>query len=255
MRQRLILFLGALAVALIFGVGQLRVFNFGASEFKFVADFGFGTMAFFGAVLTITATANLFFSEIENRTILTLLAKPVARGEFVIGKLLAIILIVGIFCAVLTAVIGAVIWSREAALMRDAAGALDPKGPVNYMTLAAVGFVQWLKLVVLAAFTLLIASFAGSQLFAVILGFLVLVICHLQFLAELAAVRGSAGLRVMTKLIAGVFPNFQVFDFSDAFSNGLVVSWQQVGWVSLYAFGYTTAACSLAVFSFRAREL
>jgi ABC-type transport system involved in multi-copper enzyme maturation permease subunit len=41
-------------------------------------------MTFFGSALTIAATAQLFFSEIENRTVLTLLAKPVWRSEFIL---------------------------------------------------------------------------------------------------------------------------------------------------------------------------
>ena len=74
-RQKLFSFLLLLALGLVGGAQSLREFNFGASELKFLADLGYGAMAFFGAALTIAATAQLFFSEIENRTALTLLAK------------------------------------------------------------------------------------------------------------------------------------------------------------------------------------
>ena len=86
-RQKLFNFLLLLAVALVAGAQWFRDFNFGTPELKFLSDFGFGAMAFFGAALTITATAQLFFSEIENRTVLTLLAKPVSRADFMqIGR-------------------------------------------------------------------------------------------------------------------------------------------------------------------------
>src|SRR5215208_153251 len=101
-RQKLLNFLLFLALALVLGARWFRDFNFGAPELKFLADCGFGAMTFFGAALTVAATAQLFFSEIENRTALTLLAKPVWRAEFIIGKFLGIAALVGIFCALLT---------------------------------------------------------------------------------------------------------------------------------------------------------
>ena len=76
-RQRLLHLFVGLALALVLGARGLRDFNFGAPELKFIADCGFGAMTLFGSALTIAATAQLFFSEIENRTALTLLAKPV----------------------------------------------------------------------------------------------------------------------------------------------------------------------------------
>ena len=93
LRQKLVAVLALIAVGLVAGVRALRDFNFGASELKFIADFGDGAIAGFGAVLTVTLTAQLFFSEIENRTALTLLAKPVWRTEFLMGKFLGVVVV------------------------------------------------------------------------------------------------------------------------------------------------------------------
>src|SRR5215208_802106 len=112
-RQKLFNFFLFLALALVIGARWFRDFNFGAPELKFLADCGFGAMAFFGAALTIAATAQLFFSEIENRTALTLLAKPVWRTEFVVGKFLGVAALVAIFCALLTGLLAAVLAWRE----------------------------------------------------------------------------------------------------------------------------------------------
>ncbi len=256
MRQRLTLFFGVLALALVLGVGQFREFNFGASEIKFIADFGFGTMAFFGAALTITATSQLFFSEIEHRTILTLLAKPVTRVDFVLGKFFGVVAITGVFCAALTMLLAAVMWSRESTLMRNFPAVVGPNAHVDYLTVAAVGFAQWIKLIVLSALTLLIASFARTQLFAVVTGFFVLVICHLQFLAQMAAMRsGSALTRGMMQCVSRIFPDFQVFDFSESLATTTGIVWGQLASVSLYGLGYAAIACGLASLSFRTREI
>ncbi len=101
------------------GARTLRDFHFGSSELKFIADLGGGALACFGAVLTVVTTAQLFFSEIERRTVLTLLAKPVWRMEFVLGKFAGVALMTGAFCLLLTGLLAVVLWFRESALMRE----------------------------------------------------------------------------------------------------------------------------------------
>jgi ABC-type transport system involved in multi-copper enzyme maturation permease subunit len=151
-RQRFFIALIALAAALLASTELLREFNFGASEIKFIADIGFGALVLFGSVLTITVMAQLFFAEIESRTALTLLAKPVRRGEFIVGKFLGVWLVVLVFCAIVTALLCVVLAMREGEIL----GA-DPEAGealVNYGAIVAAAAVQWVKLGVLGAITL-----------------------------------------------------------------------------------------------------
>lgn len=255
-RQKLFSFLLLLALALVGGAQWFRDFNFGAPELKFLADLGYGAMAFFGAALTVTATAQLFFSEIENRTALTLLAKPVWRAEFILGKYLGVAAVAATFCALLTALLAAVLMARESVLMREFPEAFAQGRTLHFGDLVAAGFLQWLKLAVLAAFTLLVASFSQTQLYTVVTGFFVLVICHLQYLAQDSYARGGA---VFAQTVAGLiglmFPNFQLFNFADGVGAGIAVPWDRVARVGIYAVGYIAAACALAVYSFRKREI
>ena len=55
-RQKLFLFLLLLAIGLVASALFFREFNFGSSELKFISDFGFGALVFFGSALTITTT-------------------------------------------------------------------------------------------------------------------------------------------------------------------------------------------------------
>lgn len=255
-RQKLLHFLLLLALALVAGARWFRDFNFGAPELKFLADCGFGAMAFFGAALTIAATAQLFFSEIENRTALTLLAKPVWRTEFVVGKFLGVATLLAVFCALLTGLLMAVLWWREGQLMAEQPEAFAQGRVVSYGVVALGGLFHWLKLALLAAFVLLVASFAQTQLFTVITGFFILVICHLQYLAEDAYARaGSAVGQAVSLLIAAVFPNFQLFALADSLNAADAPPWSHVARIVVYTLGYVTVACGLAVFSFRQREI
>lgn len=255
-RQKLFNFLLFLALALVLGARWFRDFNFGAPELKFLADCGFGAMAFFGAALTVAATAQLFFSEIENRTALTLLAKPVWRAEFIVGKFLGIAALTAAFCVLLTLLLAAVLWWREGQLMRELPEHFARGRVVSYGMIALGGGLQWLKLTVLAAFTLLVASFAQTQLFTVVTGFFILVICHLQYLAQDAYARGGSWLgRIVGGGLALVFPNFQLFALADSLNAADAPPALQVVRVGLYGLGYIAVACGLAVFSFRQREI
>ena len=255
-RQRLFNFIVFLALALVVGSRWLRDFNFGAPELKFLADCGFGAMAFFGAALTIVATAQLFFSEIDNRTALTLLAKPVWRTEFIVGKFLGVVALVGAFCAALTLLLIAVLARRESELMSASPEAFAGQPGVSYLTVALAGTLHWLKLTVLAAFVLLIASFAQTQLFTMVMGFFILVICHLQYLAQDAYARGgSAAGQLASAVVAAMFPNFQVFALADTLVVTDAPGTVHVGLIAAYALGYVLVAVALAVFSFRRREI
>lgn len=255
-RQKLFHFLFILALGFVAGARTLRDFNFGAPELKFIADFGFGAMAFFGAALTIAATAQLFFGEIENRTALTLLAKPVWRLEFVLGKYLGIVAVIAIFCALVTALLGVVLAWRQHGLAEEPADVVFAGHGLAVMALVAIGFLQWLKLAVLAAFILLVASFAQTQLYTSVAGFFILVICHLQYLAqEVAAKEGAAVVRTLSGAIGLIFPNFQLFNLDDTVGRSAALPWVRIAWVSVYALGYIVAAGALGVYSFRKREI
>ncbi len=255
-RQKLFNFLLLLAVGLVASAQFFREFNFGSSELKFIADFGFGALIFFGSALTIATTAQLFFSEIENRTALTLLAKPLWRAEFVFGKFLGVFAVIGVFCALTIGLMIALLWHREGQLM-----AINPDDFANgrlipYGDLLIVGLLQWLKFGVLTAIVLLIASFSNTNLFTVVTGFFVLVICHLQYLAR------DQWSNVDNVLLAGtvrvlslVFPNFQLFNLADEIGQGSGVSGEVALRVAGYGLAYIAVIGGLAVYSFRNREI
>jgi ABC-type transport system involved in multi-copper enzyme maturation permease subunit len=258
-RQRLFPGLLLVAVALVASVRFFGEFNFGTSELKFIADFGLGAVVVFGSILSLAATAQLFFAEIEHRTALTLLARPVWRAEFVFGKLLGVWAVVGLFCVVLTVLLVGLLAWRESALMAQFPEAFAAGRHVHYGGVIVAGALQGLKFGVLIAFTLLIASYARSQLFTVMAGFLVLAICHLQYLGRELHVNGLAGpARWVAEGAAVLFPNFQVFyvgEFLVTGPGGVALGADMILRVTAYGLVYVLVLGGLAVVSFRSREL
>src|SRR5216110_1353532 len=63
-----------------------------AQETKIIIDMGLSAMLLFGAFISIFVGVGLVYKEIERRTIYTIFAKPVGRGEFLVGKYLGLCL-------------------------------------------------------------------------------------------------------------------------------------------------------------------
>src|ERR1700730_6290716 len=83
----LVLFVLLLTVAAIF-IGELS----GGQERKVIVDLGLSAMLLFGVFISIFVGVGLVYKEIERRTIYAIFSKPVGRGEFLLGKYLALCL-------------------------------------------------------------------------------------------------------------------------------------------------------------------
>jgi ABC-type transport system involved in multi-copper enzyme maturation permease subunit len=257
-RQRFFAFLLVLSAAMVLSSVSLRVFDFGHGELKFIADFGFGGMFFFGSVLAVVMTAQLFFSEIDNKTALTLLAKPLSRAEFLLGKFFGAWAVLGVFVVVLAGLQGAVLWAREQELLAVAEQAGKVPATFSLVGLAQLVLLQWLRLGVIIAIVLAISALARTFLFTVVVGSLAVVAGQLQWIAQDAFLRPTdsaayaAFLWVSTRLI----PNLQQFNLADALVLGSsVVEPGAVLAVLLSGLAYLVAYLTVGALIFRRREI
>jgi hypothetical protein len=255
-RQRLLLVLSMVAASMVGGALFFRHFHFGSSELKLLEDVGFGAMTFFGAILAIVAPAQLFFGDIERRTVLTVLAKPVWRAEFILGKLGGVLLLLLVFCTAMTALLAGLIAWRETGLMAAHPDAFETGWKAGYAALAIGGLAQWLKLGVLAALTLFVASYARSSLFAMMAGCIALVACQLQYLArDFYGLMESGWARGGVWLFGLLLPDFQLFNVAERVAGGENLTVGLISGLAAYALAYTTVFSGLAVYCFRHREL
>ena len=194
-------------------------------------------------VMAITCTARQIPMEREQRTIFPLLAKPVTRGQFLLGKFLGCWLAVGMALAVFYFFFGLVSASRE------------QQWPVlNYLQAA---WLHWVMLGVVVAFTLLgsivfaAPSSNGTICFVVSVGILLLG-RHLNKVA--------LGLpQPWQSLLYGsyfVIPHLELFDVRDLIiHNWELIPWGIVGLATLYAAAYAAAFLLAAIWVFRRRPL
>jgi ABC-type transport system involved in multi-copper enzyme maturation permease subunit len=257
-RQRFFAFLLVLGAAMVLSSVSFRVFDFGHGELKFIADFGFGGMFLFGSVLAVVMTAQLFFSEMDNKTALTLLAKPLGRGEFLLGKFCGAWAVLAVFVATLAALLGAVLWGREQELLAAAEQAGRLPATFSLVGLAEFALLQWLRLGVVVAMVLAISSLARTFLFAVVVGALAVVAGQLQWIAQDALLRpaDSPAYAAFLWLSSRLLPNLQQFNLADALVLGPgSVDGEAIAMVALSGFAYLAAYVTLGAVLFRRREI
>src|SRR5258708_5078023 len=83
----LVLFVLLLTACAIF-IGELS----GGEELRITIDLGLSAMLLFGVFISIFVGVGLVYKEIERRTVYAIFAKPVGRGEFLLGKYLGLCL-------------------------------------------------------------------------------------------------------------------------------------------------------------------
>jgi len=79
-----------LAVVLILISPYITMFTLQQSP-RLIVDMGLATTMLAGLLLSAFTASSVISDELENRTVLTVIAKPVGRGEFILGKFLGVI--------------------------------------------------------------------------------------------------------------------------------------------------------------------
>src|ERR1700758_4939422 len=86
-------------------------------EFQILKDVSLGAISLFTSLLAIVATARLLPQDIEDRTLYTILAKPVPRFEYVVGKIAGVLSLLAISTLVMAAAFLLVLYIREQAVV------------------------------------------------------------------------------------------------------------------------------------------
>jgi hypothetical protein len=237
-------------------------------QVQVIKDTSLGAMSIFSWLLSVLATAMLLPKDIEERTLYTILAKPVPRLEYLIGKLLGVFLLLLVSVLVMgTLFVGMLyFWEQSAIASAMSAGptpdALSQVAGIraNCFTpsLSVAVSLIYLKAVLFATLTLFISTFATSSIFTIMVSVVVYFIGVVQSVAReywLAAGNTSVLARIFLGFVAFFFPDLQLFDLVDdiAAGNALHASmlYQTIG----LGFTYIGIYFLLAFFVFAKKEL
>ena len=208
-------------------------------EARTIVNIGLNAMLLFGAFIAIFVGVGLVSKEIEKRTIYVIFAKPVGRGEFIIGKYLGLCL---------TLAVNVIVMGIGVSLALLYVGAATMAG-VIWGTIILIFF----ELTILTAVAILFSSFSSPALSA-LLTFFVFIIGHFSSsLRELAENLGSESAKVVFNLIYYLMPNLSHFTFVTNAAYGDVPPLQMVSGSVLYAivFDMILVAATILIFSRR----
>ena len=262
MRQKVFNFLLLFALALIASASFFAQFSF-SEQLKFVKDFCLGALSVFGTLIAIVGTAQLLPAELENRTIYTVLAKPVRRFEFLLGKYLGSVLLVFLSVLMMSVMFAAALKFKETRLVAEAASQAASDTDVNLhdtvqkiraealdMDIVKGILLIFVKLGLLAAITLLFSTISTSMVFNVSVSFMAFFAGHL---------RGTAfelwGHHRVAMAILAIIPDLGAFNVTDDIILGNAVPWAHVGSVALYGFARLTVIVVAAHLIFARREI
>jgi len=169
---------------------------------------GLSAITVFGILLAIFVAAFLIPNEIENRTVYAILAKPVRRFEFVLGKYLGALIVLAAVVAIMTVVLVGVLLVQDRLVEDLPDSAFNPN--IGQVVFAAA--MSYCALAVLTALIVLISTVSSTTM-TVISAFIIWVVGSLQSqihdLAENAAGAAKLLLLVMYHLV----PHLENFDF------------------------------------------
>jgi ABC-type Na+ efflux pump permease subunit len=269
-RQKVFYFLLIFALVLIGSSLFLARFTF-QQEFQILKDVSLGAMSIFTSLLAILATARLISQEIEDRTIYTVLAKPVPRFEYLLGKLVGVLLLLAISTLLMSALFLAVLFLREQTAISEAMRQMShaPREQIDEAIRAvrASAFdidifpgiaVIYLKAGLLAALTLFVSTFATTNIFTVVVMAFVYFIGHLQATArEYWLQEHSTGwlTHAFLAVVALLFPDLQAFNLVDDIVAGAAIPLGLFLKTALLGVFYTVIYTLLATFVFYGKEL
>ena len=229
-RMKVFYFLLIFALLIIGNSAFVAKFSF-QEQFQMLKDISLGAMSVFTSLLAILATANFLPKDMEDRTIYTILAKPVPRFSYLLGKLIGILLLLALAIVLMTGLFLCVLWLRERGVLAETRAQLTgssaadialalkevARSTFNANLVPGIAII-FIKSALLAALTLFLSTFATSGLFTILMSVAIYFIGHLQATARAYWLAGTDiqwWSRIMAALVALVFPDLQAFNFTD----------------------------------------
>jgi len=269
-RQKVFYFLLIFALLVIGNSAFIAKLSF-QEQFQMLKDISLGAMSVFSSLLAILATANFLPKDMEDRTIYTILAKPVPRHCYLLGKLGGILALLAIAILLMSGLFLGVLWLGESAALAETRAQFASASPedlalaIKEVTASTFNanllpgiLVIFIKAALLASLTLFISTFATSSIFTILMAVALYFIGHLQATAReywLSGVDVEWWSRLLTAIVALLFPDLQAFNLTDDIIAGTAISLKLFLGTAALGGIYIAVYFALSAFVFSGREL
>jgi ABC-type transport system involved in multi-copper enzyme maturation permease subunit len=220
-------------------VGQISI----GIEESVIVSLGLSAISVIGLLISIFLGVALVSKEMEKCTLYALLAKPVRRWEFLLGKFGGLVLTLAVNTAAMALGLLLVMLYVKHTLERSDA-----------VVLVAVYFIL-LKLALIVALALLFSCYTTPLLAILFTAGLYIVGLYVQELRNLPVDVMSPGTAAFTKWLSYLLPNFENFNVMTLAAHGRAVPGALILQNTLYAFVYCTMVLTAASVVFSRRNL
>lgn len=231
-------------------------YNTFGEDVKILIDSGLTTIMVLGIIFAVWTASTSVSDEIEGKTALTMLSKPVSRQQFVLGKFVGILWPLLVMFVILGAVLLVTISIK---VVYDARESSQPTPDWELCYSTMISAVPGLVLSYLQAATLASVSVAISTRLSMLPN--LIIVGALYVIGNLLPqiVRSSAGdipfVQFTGRLLSVLVPVLNHFNIQPAIAGGQPVPYEYLGWATVYCVLYCTAAMLLALLLFEDRDL
>lgn len=221
-------------------------------DVKIVKDLGLAATSMFGLFIAIFIGINLVSKEVDRRSIYPLLAKPVRRSEFILGKYAGLLLTLLVNMLVMAIALYAVLWVLARGVPPNIRAVWD--APAVDPALLKAMLLIYVDLGVVTAVAIFFSSYSSPMLSA---AFTLGVYVIGQFNADLKRlddIVSSPALASIGKVCSYVLPDFARFDVKLAVVHGLPVTATYMATTIAYAAAYVAALLFGATLIFERRD-
>jgi len=257
----------------IFGSKFLTLFSF-YQEMNMIREMGLATITFWGFIILVVTSGLIVTQELEDRTAVTLLSKPIRRSEFLLGKFAGLVLSLIPGMIVLSGVLFLTLWMMAAPRLplhdRDLVlGVQAGSSPfaiawrvtwehfvVKQSGVVLQGaFLSFLQTAILAAVAVSFSAFFPTVV-SVAATTLVFIFGNVSSYMLASVENLNVGfLSSLGRAAAYLVPNLGYFNLQMYFSEGKIISVRYLGlsfaYTALYVIAVFLVSCSL----FRKREV
>lgn len=234
-----LVFFALLMMAAAILVGQISI----GIEQSVIISLGLSAISLIGIFIAVFIGVGLVSKEMEKRTLYALLAKPVQRWEFLLGKYGGLVMTLAVNTAAMALGLYLALWSVKHPLERG-----------DWYVLVAV-YLILLKLALIVALAMLFSCFTTP--FLAILFTVALYIAGV-FAEDLRTVRAVDLTPATMKTIRGIsylLPNFENFNVMGAVAHGKAIAGSLVWHSTIYAVLYSAIVLAVAAQVFSRRNL
>jgi len=224
----------------------LMVMTYVASEFTYgvpervALDFGLGMLSLSTLAISLFLGAGLLSKEIDSRTVYMVIARPVPRYAFILGKLIGLmsiqfvnVILLSIMTLIATTLIG---------------------GELNSLIFSAIGFIFLESLMMLLVVVLM--SLLANNVLAVLISLVILLMGHaIKETQNVTFVKNNPSLKLVLEIYHFILPGFYKLNLKDFIIYETSVPLNYLSSSLIYGTTYSAFLLCLIIYLFNRKNL